>query len=164
LVNRVRLLIMAIVLVPLLVLAGSVLLYDSAPIASSPNAHFTAFSVGGKTFKLTYLATNQSALQTGLGGKKVTASTTMLFVFPSPGYYPFWMYGVNSSLDIIWVDAPASSNTGQVVYLELDAPPCQLNVFCQTFTPTAKADFVIEAQAGFAAANGVTEGTAVSFS
>ncbi len=161
--NRVRLLIIAIVLVPLLLIAGNLLLYGSAPISSPSTLHYTSFSVGGKTFKLTYLAANQSALQKGLGGRKVTSNTTMLFVFPSSGYYPFWMYGVNTSLDMIWVDAPAASSAGQVVYLALDAPPCQLAVFCQTYSPTAKADFVIEAQAGFAAANGITQGSQVTF-
>ena len=161
-VNRVRLLIIAIVLVPLLIIAGNILLYDSTKVASSPNAHYTSFTVGGKSFKLTYLATNESALQSGLMGKKVTSETTMLFVFNDSGYYPFWMYGVNSSLDIIWVEASSGTNVGQVVYLALDSPTCQLTVFCQTYSPTAKADFVIEAKAGFAAANGVTLGTNVS--
>ena len=102
-VNRVRLLIMVAVLVPLLLLAAGILVYDSTPIASSPNVHYTSFSVGGKTFEFTYLATNQSALEKGLMGVKVTATTTELFVFPTAGYYSFWMYGVNSSLDIMWV-------------------------------------------------------------
>src|SRR5690242_19089944 len=105
--NRVRLLIMLVVLIPLLLIAGNILVFDSTPIASSPGAHYTSFSVGGKTFRLTYLATNQSMLQNGLMGKKVTSQTTMLFVFPNAGYYPFWMFGVNSSLDIIWIETQA---------------------------------------------------------
>jgi uncharacterized membrane protein (UPF0127 family) len=161
--NRVRLLILVIVLVPLLLIAGSILLFDSTPIASSSNIHYTGFSVGSKTFKLTYLATNQSMLQRGLMNTKVTSDTTMLFVFPNPDYYPFWMFGVNSSLDIIWVDAAAGSNVGKVVYLALDSPPCQVSVVCQSYQPSAKADFVIEAKAGFATANGVGLGTTVVF-
>jgi uncharacterized membrane protein (UPF0127 family) len=163
LVNRVRLLILVAVLIPLLILAGAILVYDSAPIASSPNIHYASFSVGSKTFKLTYLATNQSMLQRGLMNTKVTSDTTMLFVFPNPDYYPFWMFGVNSSLDIIWVDAAAGSNVGKVVYLALDSPPCQVSVVCQSYQPSAKADFVIEAKAGFATANGMGLGTTVVF-
>ena len=158
-VNRSRLLIMVAVLIPLLVVAAGVLVYDSTPIASSPNAHFTSFTVGGKTFKLTYVATNQSALAKGLMGAKVTSSTFELFVFPSAGYYSFWMYGVNSSLDIMWLDTPPGSDAGTFVYLALDAPPCHLSVACTTYQPTMKADYVIEAQAGFAAANGIEVGT-----
>ena len=127
------------------------LLYDSTPIASSPNIHYTTFDVGGRTFSLTYLATNESALQKGLMGAKVTNETTELFVFPTAGYYSFWMYGVNSSLDIMWVDAPPGSSSGSFVYLALDAPPCHVTVVCTSYEPSAKADYVIEAKAGFAA-------------
>jgi uncharacterized membrane protein (UPF0127 family) len=112
---------------------------------------------------LTYLATNHSMLQKGLRDTKVTSDTTMLFVFPEAGYYSFWMSGVNSSLDMIWVDASPGSNVGKVVYLALDSPPCQAAIFCQTYQPTARADFVIEAKAGFAEANGITIGTTVLF-
>jgi uncharacterized membrane protein (UPF0127 family) len=161
--NRVRLLILLVVLIPLLVIAGSVLLYDSTPVGSSPNIHYTSFSIGDKTFKLTYLATNESALQNGLMNRKVTNSTTMLFVFPTAGYYSFWMYDVNSSLDMMWVDAPAGSNVGQVVYMALNAPPCHISIACTSYESTVRADYVIEAKGGFAAANGVTVGTTVSF-
>jgi uncharacterized membrane protein (UPF0127 family) len=162
-VNRVRLLIMLVVLIPLLLIAGSVLLYDFTPIGSSPNIHYTSFSTGNRTFKLTYLATNQSTLQKGLMNRKVTNDTTMLFVFPTEGYYSFWMYGVNSSLDMIWVSAPPGSNVGHVVYLALDAPPCHISIFCTSYEPTARANYVIEAKGGFADANGIKEGMMISF-
>jgi len=161
-VNRVRLLIMVAVLVPLLLLAAGILVYDSTPIASSPNIHYTSFTVGGKTFELTYLATNQSALEKGLMGVKVTATTTELFVFPTAGYYSFWMYGVNSSLDIMWVYTLPGASSGSFVYLALDAPPCHVSVVCTSYQPTARADYVIEAKAGFAAANGIEVGTPVT--
>jgi uncharacterized membrane protein (UPF0127 family) len=163
LVNRVRLLIMVAVLIPLLLVAAAILVYDSTPIASSPNIHYANFTVGGKTFELTYLATNQSALAKGLMGAKVTNSTTELFVFPTAGYYSFWMYGVNSSLDIMWVDTPPGASSGSFVYLALDAPPCHVSIICTSYQPTSRADYVIEAKSGFAAANGINVGTHVSF-
>ncbi len=161
--NRVRLLILVVVLVPLLLIAASVLIYDSTPIASSPNVHYTSFSVDGKTFKLTYLATNQTALQKGLMGVDVTNSTTELFVFPNPGYYSFWMYGVNSSLDIMWVNTTPGTDTGSFVYLALDSPPCHVSVICASYEPNARANYVIEAKGGFAAANDIKVGTPVTF-
>ncbi len=161
-VNRARLLASVAVLVPLLILTAGILLYDSTPVSSSPNVHFTGFSVGGRTFRLTYLATNQSELAKGLMGVKVTDSTTELFVFPTAGYYPFWMFGVNSSLDIMWVDVPAGSSVGSFVYLALDSPPCHVSVVCTNYEPTARANSVIEAKAGFAEANGIKVGTPVT--
>ena len=154
---------MVVVMIPLLIVAGNILLYDYTPVASSPGIHYASFSIGGRTFELTYLATNQSMLQRGLMNTKVTSTTTMLFVFPDAGYYPFWMHSVNASLDIIWVYATAGSNVGKVVYLALGSPPCQGLLLCQTYQPSAKADFVIEAKAGFAQANGVALGTTVVF-
>ena len=151
---------MVVVLVPLVVIAANILLFDSTPIASSPGG-YTSFTAGGKTFHLTYVATNQSMLEKGLMDTKVTDTTTMLFVFPSPGYYSFWMYGVNSSLDMIWVDT-SGGGSGSVVYLATDSPPCHVTVVCTNYTPTSKANFVIEAKGGFAAANGIKLGTPVT--
>ena len=160
-VNRVRLLIMAVVLVPLVVIAANVLLNDSTPIASSPGG-YSGFTVGGRTFHFTYVATNQTTREKGLMGAKVTDSTTELFVFPSSDYYSFWMYGVNSSLDIMWVYTLPGSSSGTFVFLALGAPPCHVPVVCTSYAPTARADFVIEAKAGFAAANGIKVGTPVT--
>ncbi|MDG6977643.1 MAG: DUF192 domain-containing protein [Nitrososphaerota archaeon] len=161
-VNRVRLLILVAVLIPVLIFTGAVLLYDSAPIGSSPGAHFKSFSVGGKTFPFTYVATNESALYKGLMGVNVTDTTTELFVFPNASYYGFWMYGMNSSLDIMWVYVPPGTGTGTFVYLALGVPPCHVTVVCATYQPAARANYVIEAKAGFAAANGIRVGTPVT--
>ena len=161
--NRVRLLMMAIVAVPLLLLAANIVLLDSAPIASSNGTHYSSFTVGGRTFPLTYVATNESALAKGLMNTKVADDTTELFVFPSPGHYPFWMFDVNSSLDMMWISTAPGSNVGRVVYLALDVPPCHEAVLCATYEPTSSADLVLEAKGGFAQANGVEVGTTFVF-
>lgn len=121
------------------------------------------FTLNGKTFNITYVATNETEWEAGLMDKKVTNSTTMLFVFPSLAVYPFWMYHVNSSLDIIWLNV--SANSGRVVYLASDVPGCTgLSFVCPNYTPSSAANYVIEAKGGFAAYNGVTVGTLVQFS
>jgi len=117
--------------------------------------------VNGRTFGITYVATNESQWQAGLMDKKVTSTTFMLFIFPSSAVYPFWMYNVNSSLDIIWVNV--AGTTGSVVYLAANAPGCPLPVGCPNYTPTAAANYVIEAKGGFAEANGVVVGSMVQF-
>lgn len=120
-----------------------------------------SFSVNGKTFHFTYIATTESERTSGLMNRKITNQTTMLFAFPSSGEWSFWMYDTNTSLDMIWVNA--TGNTGRVVYLVTDAQPCLNGAPCMIYTPSSPANYVIEAKAGFAKANGISLGTTVGF-
>jgi len=121
------------------------------------------FTVNGRTFVFTYVATTQQEREAGLMNRKVTNNTTMLFAFPYPSKWAFWMYDTNTSLDMIWVNATGDS--GRVVYLTAGAPPC-FNSFgygCATYAPSTEATYVIEAKAGFAATYGITTGTTILF-
>ncbi len=127
-------------------------------VLANPPSYFT---VNGHTYGITYLATDQSERQTGLMNRKVTNITTMLFVFPSPGSYSFWMSNVNSSLDIVWLNV--TGNVGRVVYLVSNAPGCNSGAFCPTYDPGSKANWVLEAKGGFAESNGVSIGSSIVF-
>lgn len=117
----------------------------------------SSFSVNGKTFTFTYTATTQAEREAGLMNRKVTNSTTMLFAFPSFSTWSFWMYDTNTSLDMIWVNG----TSGRVVFIVTSAQPCFDSNACTIYTPTAAANYVIEAKAGFALANGVAVGTTI---
>ena len=121
----------------------------------------TSFTVDGKVYTFTYIATTQAEREQGLMNKRITDATTMLFAFPSPIAQPFWMLDTNTSLDIIWVSA--DGNTGTVVYLVTDAQPCYDSSACTIYSPSATANYVIEAKAGFAVANGIHTGTGIDF-
>jgi uncharacterized membrane protein (UPF0127 family) len=152
--------IIAIGVASLVVLAGVYVLFASpgqVELASIPS-HFT---VGGRTFGITYVALNESEWKSGLMNRKITDATTMLFIFPKSDIYPFWMYDTNSSLDIIWLSV--NGDVGKVVYMVANAPSCYLPVGCPTYTPSTAANYVIEAKAGFAADNGVAIGSVVEF-
>ncbi|MDQ2766457.1 MAG: DUF192 domain-containing protein, partial [Gemmatimonadota bacterium] len=45
--------------------------------------------------------------------------TGMLFVFPQPGDFPFWMKNTLIPLDMIWIDADH-----RIVHIAHDVPPC----------------------------------------
>lgn len=151
----------ALVSIVLLILSLSLAAYAylSVPGQADLSSVPTQFTVNGKTFPFTYVATDESDREAGLMNRKITDATTMLFVFPGYGIYPFWMYDVNSSLDIIWLNVTGS--VGRVVYLLAGAPLCSVTAGCPTYTPTASANFVIEAKAGFVETNGVTLGTTI---
>lgn len=119
----------------------------------------TSFTVNGKTYNFTYIATTQQEREAGLMNKKVTNATTMLFAFPYFDTWQFWMYDTNASLDMVWVNG----NSGQVVYVVTSAQPCFNSGACAVYTPSSPANYVIEAKAGFAAANGMVVGTTVQF-
>ena len=121
------------------------------------------FTVNGKAFDISMVAANDSAREKGLMNATITNATMMVFVFPVSGIYPFWMENTYSNLDMIWLNV--SGSTGKVVYLVQNATSCVGKTlgWCEnsTYTPTADADYVIEAKAGFARANNITVGTAV---
>jgi uncharacterized membrane protein (UPF0127 family) len=122
----------------------------------------SGFTVYGKTYTFTYVATTQAERQQGLMNRRVTNTTTELFAFPSSGEWQFWMYDTNTSLDMIWINATGLA--GRVVYIVTSAQPCYDSSTCEVYTPTAPANYVIEARAGFVAANGVVVGTQIQFS
>ena len=123
----------------------------------------SSFTVNGRTFAFNYTAVTEAERESGLMNRKVTSATTMLFAFPALVRQPFWMYQTNASLDMIWINA--SGNEGVVVYVQADAQPCP-NLPCPDY-PTGGhaplANYVVEAWAGFASANGIVAGTEVKF-
>jgi uncharacterized protein len=122
------------------------------------------YAVNGRSFPITFIATDSSARARGLMNTKITNSTSMLFVFPSYGAYGFWMSNVNASLDMIWLNVTGS--VGHVVYLALDVPGCSSPLYCQVYQPDSnvKANWVLETHGGFASSQNMEVGTTIVFS
>jgi uncharacterized membrane protein (UPF0127 family) len=155
-----RILLIAAVAVVAVIAVYTVYLVTGVPGAVTGRVP-TSFTVNGRTYTFTYIATTEAERQQGLMNKQITNATTMLFAFPSSGQWSFWMYDTNTSLDMIWVSA--NGNAGSVVYLVTGAQPCYDSSKCAVYSPTASANYVIEARAGFASANGVQIGTTIQF-
>jgi len=117
----------------------------------------SSFTVNGRSYTFTYIATTEAEREAGLMNKQVTNTTTMLFAFPYFGTWTFYMKDTNTSLDIIWINA--TGNTGRVVFLAAGTQPYST----ADIVPTGQANYVIETRAGFAAANGITVGTTIGF-
>ncbi len=152
-----------IVLIAAVAVVGVIVVYAVYTLSGVPGTVASApssFSVNGKTYTFTYVATTQQERVDGLMNKEITNTTTMLFAFPTSSPWQFWMKDTNTSLDMIWVNA--TGNAGRVVYLVTGAAPCLADP-CPLYTPTASANYVIEAKAGFAAANDISVGTLVRF-
>ncbi len=77
----------------------------------------------------------------------------MLLTFERDGYYSIWMFGMQFSIDIIWI------NDRCVVDIVEDAKPCLL--FCKTYVPKKRAKYVLEVNSGFVEKHKIKLGTKV---
>lgn len=113
-----------------------------------------------KTRVVIEIADNDDTRQRGLMFRKTMAPTEgMIFVFPTPGDYPFWMKNTLIPLDMLWLDAQA-----RIVAIAHSVPPCKADP-CPTFpppNPTGLATYVIELVSGFAKAHNVQVGQTVA--
>ena len=119
------------------------------------------WSVGGKSFSITLVESNSTSWERGLMNSSITNSTIMIFVFPKSSVYPFWMYDTYSNLDMIWLNVSGGAGEGgigKVVYIQRNATSCFDRNECAIYTPSALANYVIEAKAGFAYRNGINTG------
>ena len=143
-------------------LVGYTLYAQSAPPGTVTSPVPTSFTVNGRTYTFTYTATTPQERQQGLMNTMITNTSTELFAFPQPVAQPFWLYQTNASLDMIWI--MANGDNGTVVYLVTSAQPCFDSSICTVYAPDAPANYVIEAKAGFAAANGIVVVTTIHLS
>jgi uncharacterized membrane protein (UPF0127 family) len=150
-----------IVIAAVVAVAALLVVYTVSELSNVPGCASsapTAFTVNGRTYTFTYVATCEPQREAGLMNKKITSSTAMLFAFPTFGKWAFWMSDTNTSLDMIWIND--TGNTGRVVSLALGTTPYSTT----DETPTSAANYVIEAKAGFASANMIQDGTSITFS
>jgi len=79
----------------------------------------------------------------------------MIFVFPEPGIYNFWMKNTLIPLDIIWINSEK-----EIIHIEHNAQPC--GETCKTIGPLENAVFVLEINAGLAEKLNISLGDVVS--
>ncbi len=124
-----------------------------------------SFTSNGGTYNFTAYAYNLSTAEKGLMNATVTNSTLMLFAFNSSGIYPFWMKNTYYPLDIFWVYA-TSKTSGRIVYA-ITVQPCidfsANQTSCPIYIPTSKANYVIEAHAGFLKSQGISQYDNITF-
>lgn len=65
----------------------------------------------------------------------------MLFIFPSPDRYAFWMKNMRIPIDIIWIDKDK-----RIVDIRARVPPC--GEVCESMVPAKEALYVLELSSG----------------
>lgn len=140
-----------VILVVIVVSAGSIAYFVSQP------AKGVRIVLSGVVIDVE-LATTAAAQEKGLSGRdSMSANHGMLFVFDSENYWGFWMHEMRFPLDIVWFDS-----NRRAIFFEQRLQPCTPNA-CPVFTPTAKAMYVLEVNAGFVATHNVLLGDTFSF-
>ena len=84
--------------------------------------------------------------------EKLAEDTGMFFVFPRPQPYSFWMKNMRFPIDMIWLDENFT-----VVHVEANVPPCASDP-CPSYTPKARALYVLEVNANETLKHGIGEG------
>jgi uncharacterized membrane protein (UPF0127 family) len=87
--------------------------------------------------------------------ERLAPNEGMVFVFPEPGDYPFWMKNTLIPLDLLWLDAQA-----RIVSIARSVPPCKADP-CPSYPPDATASYVLEVVSGFARQHGLKVGDVV---
>jgi len=111
--------------------------------------------INGHVFSL-YLAQTSGEQSVGLAKyKKIDMNQGMLFLFPKPDYYSFWMKNMQFPIDIIFI------NGNKVVHV-FQKVPVSLNGNLPVYTTKTKADKVLEINAGLASKYNIKVGDRVN--
>ena len=103
----------------------------------------------------TKIANTDASREQGLSGKQPLATDTgMLFVFPKPDKYGFWIKDMKYPLDIVWI-----SSDYKIVHIEHSLAP---ETYPKSFANEIPAQYVIELPAGYMKANSITEGDSIN--
>lgn len=86
---------------------------------------------------------------------KLGSNNGMLFIFPSPGFYGFWMKDMNYSLDIIWISADKK--------VVSDSENLAPSTYPHAYYPAEIAKYVLEVDAGTSKRLNIHNGTTVNF-
>jgi hypothetical protein len=131
---------------------------QGAPAIKPPadaGANDGTVTLEGRVFHVD-LADTMAKRMRGLSGRvSLTDDQGMLFIFPSPDRYSFWMKDMKFAIDIVWI-----SGTTVVDVTENVPPPApgQSTLSLPMYSPAVPADKVLEINAGLADKLGIGAG------
>lgn len=111
----------------------------------------------GVTIAVELAVTDQEKAQGLMFRESMPRDAGMIFLFDQPEIRPFWMKNCHFPQDMIYTLAD-----GTVTDVLKNVPPCAEDP-CPSYPPKARADTVVEVNAGVADANGVKPGARLVF-
>lgn len=143
-----------------IILAGIAIAGIAAFFVSSQSTN-APLAQGGPVIRINDLAISVEIADSpdewnrGLSGRAALPHDRgMLFIFPKPGIYPFWMPNMHFPIDIIWIGQDL-----RIVDITMNVPP---DSYPQRFSPRSPAQYVLEVHAGFAAHHNIKVGDSVT--
>lgn len=119
-------------------------------VAPPQNTPLSEVTLAGEKILVT-VADTPVLQERGLSGRSaLNQNEGMLFVFPSPGLYGFWMKDMSIPIDIIWFDA-----NKQMVDVWESATPAS---YPETRIPIKDVMYALEVPAGFSAKHALKKG------
>ena len=128
----------------------------TTPPSPTPSDATPTVTIGGASFTVDLADTPEKRFQ-GLSGREILEEGTgMLFVFQEERQHTFWMKDMRFPLDMIWITAECT--IADIITDVPNPPPDQKNGALPTYSPSAPGTFVLELNAGVAAASGLQTG------
>ncbi len=136
--------------------------FPTLPIYGQPGDAAEAVVTVGESRFVVEVADTPDKRQQGLSDREpLEEGAGMLFIYDYESVYSFWMNRMHFPLDMIWIDSSCA-----VSDITRDAPPPEPGQSPEDlprFQPNAPAQYVLEVNAGVAAASGISPGDPVSF-
>jgi len=122
--------------------------------AASPAIGPRVVLPSGVAIRVEIAMTDQEKAQGLMFRESMPKDAGMVFPFETLEIRPFWMKNCHFPLDLVY-----ATKDGTIVDVLKNVPPCAPDPApCGSVTPKAKADTVLEVNAGIADANGVVSG------
>ncbi|MFZ2303900.1 MAG: DUF192 domain-containing protein [Minisyncoccia bacterium] len=128
----------------------TVAVFATVIIVVSPKDTVSEVVIAGE--RLNVVVADTPALQEkGLSGRtSLKPNDGMLFIFPEPGFYGFWMKGMKIPIDIIWLNSER-----RIVDVWENATP---DSYPRAYVSRAEAKYVLEVPSGFSSKYSLKEG------
>ena len=115
----------------------------------------TYINIAGKNIKAEIVDSDEERNK-GLGGRKsIGKDEGMLFIFPTPANYSFWMKDMRFPIDIIWID-----ENKKISAISENVSP---DTYPTSFSSSEPVKYVLEVNAGWVDRNGLKMGEKVEF-
>ena len=138
----------------------AILIFAPGKRSVDPTSHYPQLSIGNKATITVEIAQTPQEHERGLSYRaNLAPDHGMLFIFPQPGIYSFWMKEMRFPLDFMWIDGK-----NNIVYMHENVPapdPSTPLTQLPAYYPKMPITKVLEVTAGFIKKNKIVAGDIV---